>query len=378
MDYKGYFDNAATAFPRPPEVAEAMAHYLTHEGGTYGRSGYPRAIACSTLIEECRDRIGEFLGDDDGDHIHFTPNATTAINTVLQGIELRGEVLISPLEHNAVMRPLERLRQSGKVSWRILPHHTDGTIDLDALDALDASDIRLMIINHQSNVNGAIQPMAELGSWASLHDIPLAVDLSQSLGHTPIDLTRWGEALSYLFFTGHKGMLGPQGTGGFWARDPEAIAPLVVGGTGSRSDSFEMPTMTPDRFEAGTPNTVGIIGLNAALTHRPTPCHTHADWLTFIEELQSMKHFTLYRTIHSAQQGEVISLTHNRLSCTQLASRLYELWEIECRAGLHCAPLAHQTLGTLPQGTLRLAPSLYHTPRHLDTLLSALHATATQ
>jgi selenocysteine lyase/cysteine desulfurase len=309
------------------------------------------------------------LGAARAENMVFMPNATTAINTVLHGLlHGGGRVLVSPLEHNAVMRPLAALGARHGVTFDVLPAGPDGRIDLARVPAALSADVRLVAVNHQSNVNGVIQPVQDLR--AALGAIPLLVDASQSAGNVPIRIDAWG--LDYLAFTGHKGLLGPTGTGGLFLRAPAAVEPLVCGGTGSASDRFEMPEFAPDRFEAGTGNTAGLFGLLAALEQRPAPRHTRQDFLDLVGELRQLPETCVCQALDPDCQGELVSIRHARHDGSRLGDELQRRFGIEVRVGLHCAPLAHRTLGTFPQGTLRIAPSPYHAPSDFEFLLSAL------
>ena len=277
-----YFDNAATSFPKPAAVGEAVLRYLNEVGGPYGRSSYPRALEVSRTIEALRDRLAASFGLARAETLVFMPNATTAINTVLHGL-LRGggRVLTSPLEHNAVMRPLAALAARSGVTFGVLPAHPDGKVDVARLAEALTPDVSLVVVNHQSNVNGLIQPLPEIRE--ALGAVPLLVDASQSAGSIPIRFDAW--RLDYLAFTGHKGLLGPTVTSGLCLRDPAALEPLIQGGTGSTSASYDMPDFAPDRFEAGTGNLAGLFGLLAALDHRPAPQHSRQDFLALVEGL---------------------------------------------------------------------------------------------
>ncbi|UYM17729.1 aminotransferase class V-fold PLP-dependent enzyme [Endozoicomonas euniceicola] len=365
-----YFDNSATSYPKPVEVMEAISHYLTEMGGSYGRSSHARAFESSSVVEACREKLAGLLDIEQVENLCFASNATHAANTILQGFSFPegAEVLISPLEHNAVARPLAMLEQQGQISLKTLPAGRDGRVIPEQISDLVNSRTTLVVVNHQSNVNGVIQPVADIK--AVVGNVPVLVDASQSLGKYPVHVDQWG--IDYLIFTGHKALLGPTGTGGFYIREPHTIKPLLLGGTGSNSEHLEMPTVMPDRFEAGTPNIAGIFGLFAALEHPPKPRHSREDFLMLLEGIQAIDGFIVNRAIDSETQGEVISLTHTDLDAGTLSWRLEKQFGISTRSGLHCAPLAHQHLGTYPEGTCRLSPSVYHSPDDFAYLLGAL------
>lgn len=364
-----YFDNAATSYPKPASVAEYMSRHLTLVGGTYGRGAYKRVFSASQEVEATRELLAACLGVSQAEQVLFSAHATSGLNTILFGLALTGaHVLISPLEHNAVMRPLQELRRRSGVTYDILPHTPDGTITVTAIAASLRSNTTLVIVNHQSNVNGVIQPIAAIKE--AIGSTPLLVDLAQSLGHTPINLEKWG--VDFAAFTGHKGLLGPTGIGGFYLKWPDRVHPLLFGGTGSNSESFDAPDHLPDRFEAGTPNVTGIYGLSGALQEKPKPLHSTADLHNLIAAVAALPGITVYCSGDAATQGPLFSITHTTSDCATLAHKLYTECNIETRAGLHCAPLAHKTLGTLPSGTVRISVSPYHTPEDFDYLLCSL------
>jgi len=364
-----YFDNGATSFPKPPAVGREMARYLEEVGGPYGRSAYPRALAVARTVEETRDHLAGMLGTDKADSIVFTPNATQAINTVLRGLlSGGGHVLVSPLEHNAVMRPLFALARTAGVRFNVLPHFGDGLVDVARVGECLDDKTRLVVINHQSNVNGVVQPIEEIKR--QIGSIPILVDASQSLGQLPTRTDQW--KIDYLAFTGHKALLGPTGIGGLFLNTPDSLAPLVCGGTGSRSASFDMPAFLPDRFEAGTPNIAGIFGLLGALKNRPRPGHTREDFRWLRAQVRELPNIRFYGADDFRHQGAVFSFNNGACDCSATGARLNDEYEIETRTGLHCAPLAHQTIGTFPQGTVRIAPSVYHSRSDFEYLLQAI------
>jgi cysteine desulfurase family protein len=364
-----YFDNGATSFPKPKTVADAIHDYLTQCGGTYGRSAYKRVLEASGIVEDTRDLLGKTLGTKSTDSIFFSSNATSAINTILSGLQLSDcHILISPLEHNAVMRPLQALVSRYSVTFDILSHTPDGCVAVDQIKDQLTSSTRLVIINHQSNVNGVIQPIDQIKK--EIGSIPILIDLAQSAGHSDIYLDKWDIDLAA--FTGHKGLFGPTGTGGFFTRDPAVISPFIFGGTGSKSESFDMPSFTPDKFEAGTPNVTGIVGLHAALENPPQPLHSTSDFKLLIEQIKLIPHLQMVCAENFSFQGPLFSLVHKKYLSSEFADILYTTYQIETRAGLHCAPLAHQTLGTSPSGTVRIAVSPYHTNTDFEYLIDAL------
>ncbi len=364
-----YFDNGATSFPKPPSVAEAIAKYLNETGGPYGRSAYPRAVEVSRMVEEARDLAAGIIGSADPEKTVFTVNATFAVNIVLCGLDLRNShVLVSPLEHNCVMRPIEHLRKTQGLEYETLHHFGDGLIDVARIAGQVRPGTRLVVVNHESNVNGLIQPVREIK--AALASLPVLVDASQSLGAEPMDVDAWG--VDFLAFTGHKGLLGPTGTGGLYVRTPEMLSPLVRGGTGSRSEYFEMPSFMPDKFEPGTPNIAGIAGLGAALRNRPEPRHTRSNFAAFLREMESVPGVSVFRAQDSSRQGRLFSFMIKGMDPAATARRLFDDFGVEVRAGLHCAPEAHRNLGSFPSGTVRASVSPYHSPADFDYFIESL------
>ena len=368
-NYNTYFDNAATSFPKPKEVAREIACYLNELGGTYGRSSHKRAIEVSKVVEETRSWIAEILGVKKSSHIVFTPNATYAINLVLKGFQFKHKrIAVSALEHNAVWRPLTRLTHEIGIEVNQLPSFDDGLIDLDKGSEAFSNRTDLVVINHQSNVNGVIQPIEKVKEI--MEDIPLLVDASQSLGHMELNVEKFN--IDFLALTGHKGLLGPTGIGALFVRNPDLLFPLVDGGTGSNSESTEMPPFLPDKYEAGTPNIAGIFGLRAALLHKPSPQHSREDFLALIEDLKGITGIRVLCAGRTENQGDVFSLTSEKMDCSVLGRALDEQFGIETRIGLHCAPMTHKHLGTFPEGTVRIGVSPYHTKEDFDYLVHAV------
>ncbi|MBI9109147.1 MAG: aminotransferase class V-fold PLP-dependent enzyme [Spirochaetales bacterium] len=368
-----YFDNAATSFPKPIAVGKETLRYLEELGGPYGRSFYARALEVSRTVEACRDLLGERLSTASPENIVFTANATQAINTVLKGLDTAGrEIWISQLEHNAVTRPLKQLERTSGITIKTLPSLPGGLVDTEKLSQTDLSNAALIVLCHESNVTGLIQPAAEIKKAAGR--VPVLIDAAQSAGLIPINADKWN--IDYLAFTGHKGLLGPTGTGGLFMKDCESLRPLINGGTGSKSDSWETPSFMPDKFEAGTPNISGIFGLFGALTTVPEPRHSRDDFFRLLDGAADIPGIQVQASPDRTRQGEVFSITADFASPSEIGRMLYEDFGMETRIGLHCAPLAHSSIGTFPGGTVRLAPSVYHSPADLDRLLYALGSAA--
>ena len=376
-----YFDNAATSYPKPKALEDAAIKSL-RRGGNYGRSSYGRSIENVRVVELCRDELANFIGVD-ADKLCFTKNATEASNTILSALNLKGKkVLVSPLEHNAVMRPLT----AAGAEIEVIEHHSDGLIDIDAFRDREFTNIELVCINHAGSVNGVIQPLSQIREITATHNIKLFVDATQAVGalsatiHNSSTLTSpnnytplYGYAeIDYLIFTGHKSLYGPVGTGAFYIKEPQNIPPHLFGGTGSNSDSYNMPSFLPDKFEAGTPNIMGIEMLLAALQNRPQPQHTREDFRNLLERLKEIKGLELFIAKEFNNQIELFSIRDKNISIGDFTQKLWDNYKIEVRKGLHCAPLAHRSIGTYKDGTIRFSLSPYHTMADLEYLCSAI------
>lgn len=367
--YNTYFDNGATSFPKPPEVARECSRYLNEVGGSYGRSFNSRALEVSRIVEETRSMLTKMIKQDDSSRMIFTYNATQSINLVIKGFNFeKGVVVTTPLEHNAVMRPLNRAVTENNLKLKFFPTEPDGRVIIERIGEAVDKNTDLVIINHASNVNGLMQPVEEIK--AAIPDIPLLIDTAQSLGHNKLD---WGKGeIEFIAITGHKGLLGPTGIGGLYIRKGCSLKSLWEGGTGSLSEKQEMPDFLPDKYEAGTPNIAGIFGLKAAMEHKPESRHTRNDFLDLIRQLELNPKVILLRSEDLDNQVELFSFNIKNKDCSLVARELFDQFNIETRVGLHCAPLAHQHLGTFPRGTVRVGISPYHRPEDLEYLLDAV------
>ena len=363
-----YFDNSATSYPKPPEVKESICEYLA-SGGTYGRGAYPRIIAATSMVEDVREKVGNYLGVKHPEKVVFSSGSTEAINIVIKGLNLNNKkILVSPLEHNAVMRPVHALSSQLNTTYTVLEHYSDGSINVERIKAQLNGDVGLVVINHQSNVNGVIQPIAAIKH--EIGDIPILVDASQSAGSVEINAEK--DNLDFVAFTGHKSLLGPTGTGGFYISNPERLSPLFYGGTGSNSESYELPESMPDKFQSGTPNLLGLAGLLGALNANVERKHSKEDFLSLIKSVQGLKNVEYFWGNNPSQAGEIFSFRVTGENPGITAYKLLTDFGIETRSGLHCAPLAHKTLGSFPEGLVRISTSPYHTAADLDYLFQAI------
>jgi cysteine desulfurase family protein len=356
-----YFDNAATSWPKPPAMMEAMARFNESIGGNPGRSGHRLSIEAARVVYEARERVAELIGSPDPLSIAFTKNATEAINCALFGLLKSGDhVVTSGVEHNSVMRPLRFLEQQG-VTLSVVPCSPAGVLDPgDAMRAMK-KHTKLIVVTHASNVTGTLLPLDTLARIAHERGIVFAVDASQTAGSIPIDVIRTG--IDILCFTGHKSLLGPQGTGGFYLRKglEQRVRPLMRGGTGSASEFEEQPDFLPDKFESGTPNAIGLAGLAAGIrfvldlrVERIREKETHLTRL-FLEGLARIPGAILYGPQDDGQRTAVVSFNIRGISPSELAFELDEQFAVLSRPGLHCAPSAHRTIGTFPEGTVRFS-----------------------
>jgi selenocysteine lyase/cysteine desulfurase len=353
-----YFDHGATSFPKPATVARAMARYVDEIGGTYGRAAYGQVQEASRIAFDARARLARLIGCADASRVVFTLNATHALNIAIQGLARpSGVALVSPVEHNSAMRPLVALAARTGLAIVTLPAAPDGRVVPEAIRVPEGAC--LAVVAHQSNVNGAIQPIAAIKR--ALGAVPLVVDAAQSAGEIPLEVDRI--AVDAVALSGHKHLLGPTGTGALYVREGLALPALMPGGTGSRSDSFEQPDAMPDALEAGTPNLAGLAGLAAALEF--LAAHGGGDGprlaLRAIAALESIPGVRVLKAASAEHQGGLFSFCVDGVAPSEIARRLYERHRLAVRAGLHCAPAAHRALGTLERGgAVRIAFGRFH------------------
>lgn len=370
-----YLDHAATSCPKPPCVIRAVEEALVSCGNP-GRSSHAASRSAGRMILSAREALCELFGTREPLNYCFTLNATDALNTVIHGmVRPDSRVLVSPMEHNSVLRPLYTLEKQGKVQVEILPADPLGRIDLSAFVQELGDDVSLVVLNHASNVTGIVQPVEEAVKLCREKNVPIAIDGSQAAGHLPVDL----EQLDPDFYVcpGHKALLGPQGSGVLYLKGSYFPRPLRQGGTGSRSDERLQPEDLPDRYEAGTAATPAIAGLDAGI--RFLVSHAR-EFFEYEQELYrelrdgilNLPSYTLYGLPDSSTlTSPVLSLNLKGNDTALLADRL-EASGIACRAGLHCAPLAHRHLGSYPQGSVRLSLGALSRRRDVQRALLAL------
>ena len=368
-----YLDNAATSWPKAPTVAPAMAFFITDHAVNIGRGGYDRAYEVAARIDACRDKLGLFFGSPQSRNVTFTLNVTHALNTLITGLFTKEDhVLVSGMEHNAVMRPLTM----HGIPYSIIPCDQEGRIEIDSIPNLINQKTKALIVSQASNVTGTIQRVKEIATIARQYGLWVIVDAAQL--PLSISLSVQSDAIDAIAFTAHKSLLGPQGVGGMVLSEglAQILKPWAAGGTGSKSDLLQMPQFLPDKFEAGTQNLPGIIGLSSAIDY-------------IVENKSSIieREYSLTRLLLSyflsddrlkvvgptsmVERTSVISVDFPNLDNAQVADQLFLDAGIETRVGLHCAPIAHKTVGTFPRGTVRFSIGYANTEKEISATINA-------
>jgi len=383
MSLKGkimiYFDNAATSYPKPKEVSEAMLHFLEKVGASPGRSGHRLSIEAGRIIYRVRESLAELFNVDDPLRIIFTLNVTEALNLALKGLLRPGDqVITSSLEHNSVMRPLRELEKEG-IEVELVSFSPKGFLEPQDIEKSIKKNTRLIVLNHGSNVIGSLLPITVVGEIAKRHDILFLVDTAQTAGCYPLDFKK--DNIDLLAFTGHKALFGPQGTGGLVIGERvnvKKLSPLKTGGTGSRSESEEQPNFLPDIYESGTPNTVGLAGLNEGVRFvlkegidkiRQHELRLHQKLVTGLKEIPGV---IIYGEGQGKDRIAVISFNVKDQLPSEVGLKLNEEYNIMCRVGLHCSPVTHKTIGTFPTGTVRFSMSWFNTFKEVDQVIMAV------
>ncbi|MFA5499356.1 MAG: aminotransferase class V-fold PLP-dependent enzyme [Candidatus Cloacimonadia bacterium] len=373
-----YLDNSATSFPKPETVGQAMLNFINNIGANPGRSGHVLSIEAAKVVYYAREEIAELFGVSDPLRVVFSSNATESINMAIKGMCKPGDhVLVSPMEHNAVMRCLENCR-SHDVSFSVLPSNDEGMVLVDKMAEAILPNTVLIIVNHVSNVSGLIQPIREIGKTAKELNIPFLIDAAQSAG--VFDINMETDNIDLVAFTGHKALYGPQGTGGLVIADEfshDRIAPLKYGGTGSKSECEVQPSFLPDKFESGTQNAVGIAGLlegvkyikKIGLDNIRAKEKELAKRL--YEGLSSIPGIKIYSK-NNENYASTIPFTIDSITTSEISDILNEKYGVLCRAGLHCSPGAHSKIGTYPDGTARLSPGWFTTQEEIDKTIEAI------
>ena len=380
-----YLDNAATSWPKPPEVAQAMARFLEETGANPGRSGHRLSIEAARLVYETRVAVSEMFGAEDPLRVVFGLNITDGLNLALHGLLKSGDhVITSSVEHNAVMRPLNDLAQKG-VQVTKVACNGDGSLDAILVEAAIQSNTRLIVLNHASNVCGTILPIKEVGQIARKHGVLFLLDCAQTAGVLPIDME--ADGIDLLAFTGHKSLYGPMGTGGLVVGPrlkPSALLPIRQGGTGSRSEQEVQPDFFPDRYESGTPNALGLAGLLAALNWlkkerieaiREREEALCAELLAALGEIEGVE---LYGPRDASKQTATVAFNIRGMESSTVGLRLDEEFDILCRVGLHCAPSAHRSLGSFPDGSVRFGLGAFNSLEDVRFAVDAVRQLANE
>lgn len=371
-----YFDNAASSFPKPKKVVDAVTKALTEYGANPGRGTHALAERAAAIINEARKELALFFGLSHKNHVLFYQNATMALNQAIKGFPFEGgdHVIATVYEHNSVRRPLEACVKSKGINVTYLSPSREFHEEKWA-DALE-DNTKFIAVTHASNVTGEILPIKEIGLFAKKHGLTLLVDASQTAGILPINMDELG--IDMLVFPGHKGLLGPQGTGALLLNEKMDLAPIIHGGTGSHSEQIEQPGVLPDKFESGTLNTPGIAGLLAGVkvvkerTLEAIAKHESELANYCIERLQTIENVRLYGPGQSKQRIGVVSFAIEGIDSHEIAMILDQHYGIAVRAGLHCSPMTHEEFGTIESGLIRVSFGFANTKEEVDVLIQAL------
>ncbi|MFZ5651557.1 MAG: aminotransferase class V-fold PLP-dependent enzyme [Bacillota bacterium] len=373
-----YFDNAATAWPKPPGVVEAISRCINDMGANPGRAGHKMSVMAGEMVDGVRKKLAGLFNIDQGQYerIVFTINATGALNLAIKGFLKNGDhVITSSMEHNSVARPINTLEKNGVRVTRV-QCGPDGSLGPDDVRRAIRPDTKLIAVTHASNVTGTVMPVEEIGRLAKESGAAFLVDAAQSAGLIDIDVKKMN--IDLLAFPGHKSLLGPTGTGGLYIGEGVVLETLLEGGTGSQSELPEMPETLPERYEAGTLNAAGIAGLGAGIdfivsTGMET-IRKHELGLTqrFIEGALKIPGLKIYGPLDTENRAPVVSFLVEGRKSAEIGGVLDKNYDVACRAGLHCAPDAHRTLGTFEQKLVRLSFSFFNTEKEIDSVLGFL------
>ncbi len=374
-----YLDSAATTRQKPPQVLKAVVNYATNVGVSHGRGTYAAGIQANELVFETRQALAKLFNVKRMDRILYMKNVTEAVNTALKGFLKPGDhVVLSSLEHNAVIRPLNKLKKDRGIDYTIVPANSLGRLNPYDFEKAFKPNTKLACLVHASNVTGNISPVQEVGGLCAKKGIAFLVDAAQTAGVVPIDTQVMN--IDFLCFTGHKGLMGPPGTGGLAVSAKWDLDSFIEGGTGSNSDKEEQPSQWPDKFESGTQNYWGLAGLRAAvdflLKTSVMVVQKKEEYLTtqFLKEVERIKGIRLYGLPSGAEKERVavVSLNVEGKDPSEVGYELDEKYGIMTRVGLHCAPLAHRTIGTHPIGTVRFSFGYYNTEKEIENAVKAL------
>ncbi|MCX5807802.1 MAG: aminotransferase class V-fold PLP-dependent enzyme [Proteobacteria bacterium] len=369
-----YLDNAATSFPKPKESILFMNTFIQDIGGNPGRSGHTLSVDAARIIFETREKLTGFINGEDSERLIFTQNGTESLNLAILGLlKEKNHVITTSLEHNSVMRPLTFLQKEKHIDISIIQCSPDGKIDIQKIKNSIQKNTKAVIINHGSNVIGIVQPIKEIKGI--IGDIPIIVDACQTIGSTSIDIQR--DNIDILCFSCHKSLYGIQGLGAIYLRNGIELTPLKFGGTGSKSESVEHPEFMPDKYECGTPNTPGIASLLGGLTFIEKTGYNNilkkkmSLIKIFLNRISEIDGIIFYGNPENENSIPVMSINIKNKLPSEVGYELNKK-EIYVRVGLHCSPAAHQTIGTFPEGTVRIAPGYFTTEDDIDIFIEAL------
>ena len=374
-----YFDNAATSWPKPEPVYQAMDAFSRNSAANPSRSSHAMAVAASSVVNETRARVAKFFGATSPAQIVFTLNATDSLNIGIKGVLRPGDhVITTMLEHNSVIRPLSGLARRGVITFDRARCGASGIVDPDEIRKLLQPQTRLIVLTHCTNVLGTIQPIAEVAEIAKAHGALLFVDGAQSAGVIPLDVAKLG--IDLFAAPGHKGLVGPMGTGFLYVRPGLELAAFREGGTGTRSEEPMQPSEMPDHLEAGTPNGVGLAGLNAGLkflqSQAPGSALEHERSLAhqFTQGIGELPGITIHGDANPSRRAGIVCFSLAEMEPVDFGAILDQNFQIAARPGLHCAPDTHRTIGTFPQGAMRFSFGQFNTSEQVDEALSALRS----
>ena len=381
---KIYFDNGSTSFPKAPGVGDAIRDIIEHGAYNINRGGYEGAYEVADMVLTTREQLCRLFHFSESRHVVFTPSITYSLNYVIKGLLKPGDhVIVSSMEHNGMMRPLVQMAHQG-VTFDAAQADRDGVLDPQKVEDLIRPNTRAVMMLHASNLCGTMLPIQQVGEICARHGLIFVVDTAQTAGVFPIDMEKMH--IDALCFTGHKGLRGPQGVGGMLLRDElcSQMTPLISGGTGSRSDSEEVPDFMPDRFESGTMNLPGIAGLHRALTYleeygiENIARQELAICQRFIDGALTLPDTRVVGKLNTQDRAAIVSLDFQKVDNAEVSFLLVNQYGVMTRCGLHCAPRAHKSLGTFPQGTVRFSFSHHNTPEEVDTCIEGLRKILTQ
>lgn len=378
------FDNGSTSFPKSPGLGKEVSAYLETGAYNINRGNYEHAYEVENLVYQTRETAAELFEAKKSRNVIFTPGVTYSLNCFIQGFLKSGDhLLVSSLEHNAVMRPLTNRTKDG-ITFDCIPSDNQGNLDINAVEGLLRHNTKAILVTHASNVCGTVLPIRQLGQLCKEKNLIFAIDSAQTAGTLPVSMLQ--DNIDFLAFAGHKGLLGPQGIGGFVISDElsSRMDPILLGGTGSNSDDFNMPPFLPDRFESGTLNLPGIAGLNHSLQYINSlgisAIHGKEMALTrlFLDEVSNqIPQANIIGSIDCCNRVAIVSLDFENDDNARIAFHLDQDYGIMTRVGLHCATAAHQALGTFPTGTIRFSFGIFNTAAEVDHCIAALREIVT-